>query len=66
VSILWDALRFCGAHYGGKSMLVSLIVSIALAVGIAAPRAHVVAPAQLGHGHVTAFDTSGGGPPTHQ
>ena len=46
-------------------MLASLIVSIALAIGIAAPHASAAAPAHSGHVHVTALDGSGGGPPAH-
>ena len=46
-------------------MLASLITAIALAIGIAAPHAHAAVPAVAGHVHVTAFDGSGGGPPTH-
>jgi hypothetical protein len=46
-------------------MLTSLIVSIALAIGIAAPHAHAAAPVLSGHVHVGALDGSGGGPPAH-
>jgi hypothetical protein len=44
-------------------MLTSLLVSIALAIGLAVPHAHGAAAVLSVHGHVTAFDTSGGGPP---
>jgi hypothetical protein len=43
-------------------MLTSLLVSIALAIGLAVPHAHGAAVLSV-NGHVTAFDTSGGGPP---
>ncbi len=46
-------------------MLTTLIASIAFAIGLAAPHAHSTATALFGHGHVTAFDGSGGGPPAH-
>ena len=46
-------------------MLTSFIVAIAIAAGLALPHGHVAVPAIAAHAHVTAFDTSGGGPPTH-
>ncbi|MDP9106336.1 MAG: hypothetical protein M3N49_10450 [Candidatus Eremiobacteraeota bacterium] len=46
-------------------MLTSLIVAIAIAVGVAAPHAHAAVPAVSGHVHLTAFDGNGSGPPTH-
>jgi hypothetical protein len=45
-------------------MLSTFIVAIALAFVL--PHGHAAAPAVTAHAHVTAFDTSGGGPPTHQ
>jgi hypothetical protein len=44
-------------------MLASLIVSIALALGIA--HSHATAPVHAGAVHVGSQDGSGGGPPTH-
>ncbi len=45
-------------------MLTSLIAAIAFAVGIAFPHSHAAGiPAHPGNGHVSAADTSGGGPP---
>ena len=46
-------------------MLASLIVSLAIAIGIVLPHTHAAATAHSAPVHVTAFDGSGGGPPTH-
>ena len=46
-------------------MLTTLIAALAFAAGIALPHGHVAAPVLTVHGHVTAFDGNGGGPPTH-
>jgi|GEM_PF-4150481 hypothetical protein len=46
-------------------MLTTFIAAIVLAAGIALPHGHSAVPAQTAHAHVTAFDGSGGGPPTH-
>ena len=48
-----------------KLMLRILIAAIAIAAGFSLPHAHGGAPALTAHGHVTAFDGSGGGPPIH-
>ncbi len=46
-------------------MLTTLMVTIALAAGIALSHAHTTAPAQTPHAHVTTLDGNGGGPPLH-
>jgi hypothetical protein len=46
-------------------MLRILIAAIAIAAGFSLPHAPAGAPALTAHVHVTAFDTNGGGPPTH-
>jgi hypothetical protein len=46
-------------------MLTSLLVSIALAIGLAVPHAHGAGTVLFVNGHVAGFDTSGGGPPAH-
>ena len=47
-------------------MLTTLIVSIAVALGIALPHVHAAGtPAHAGGAHISAQDGSGGGPPGH-
>jgi hypothetical protein len=45
-------------------MLTTFIAAIAFAAGLALPHGHAVVPVLTAHVHVTAFDGSGGGPPT--
>jgi hypothetical protein len=44
-------------------MLTTFIAAIAFAAGLVLPHGHVATPVLTAHGHVTAFDGSGGGPP---
>jgi len=46
-------------------MLTTLIAALVLAAGFALPHGHGAATALARPGHVVAFDTNGGGPPTH-
>jgi hypothetical protein len=44
-------------------MLASFLAAIGLAVTLVLPHAHASTPAHAAYPHVSAADTSGGGPP---